>query len=85
MGANETRGSDAARQPVIFVPHGGGPCFWMEFSAAVRAARLGQVTRIPGGRRREPAGAAEGVRRQHRTLGDGRAHRQRRGRPRHGL
>ena len=21
----------AARQPVIFVPHGGGPCFWIEF------------------------------------------------------
>ena len=19
------------RQPVIFVPHGGGPCFWIEF------------------------------------------------------
>ncbi len=22
---------DAVRQPVIFVPHGGGPCFWIEF------------------------------------------------------
>ncbi len=21
----------AARQPAIFIPHGGGPCFWMEF------------------------------------------------------
>ena len=21
----------AARQPAIFVPHGGGPCFWIEF------------------------------------------------------
>ena len=21
----------AVRQPVIFVPHGGGPCFWIEF------------------------------------------------------
>jgi len=23
----------SARQPAVFIPHGGGPCFWMEFPA----------------------------------------------------
>ncbi len=32
MGANDLEvPMPAVRQPVIFVPHGGGPCFWIEF------------------------------------------------------
>src|SRR5271169_2960242 len=32
MGPRRRRGpTPAVRQPAIFVPHGGGPCFWMDW------------------------------------------------------
>ncbi len=59
----------AARQPVIFVPHGGGPVLLDRVPAALRPARLGQPARLPGRRSQVPARAAEGVPGRHRPIG----------------
>ena len=60
----------AARQPAIFVPHGGGPCFWIEFPPPFGPhawdgfAITSRVSSLA-------AGAAEGVPGGHRPLGGG--------------
>ena len=50
----------SVRQPAIFLPHGGGPCFWMEFPPpfgprawdGLRDYLAGLVSPCPSGRRR---------------------------------
>ena len=59
----------AHRQPAIFVPHGGGPCFWMDWPPpfgphgwdSLRDYLAGVVKSLPG--------AAESVPGRHRALG----------------
>ena len=66
----------AARQPAIFIPHGGGPCFWMEFPPPFGPHAWDRLRDYLAGLVRA-AGAAEGVSGRQRPLGGGGAHRQR--------
>ena len=68
---------DAIRQPVIFVPHGGGPCFWIEFPPPFGPHAWDNLRDYLAGVLEIAARAAEGVSGRHRALGDGSADRQR--------
>ena len=73
------------RQPSLFLPHGGGPCFWIEDRRRSAKQAWDSLRALSRRDRREPAGAAEGVRRLHRALGGRRADGQRQPRAGHAL
>ena len=75
----------AARQPAIFIPHGGGPCFWMELPPPFGPHAWDKLRELSRRAGRLAARAAEGVPGRHRPLGGGGADGQRQPEARHAV